>query len=333
MRLNKNIKLILKYFIAPVLAGWLFYSLYQQVKNQPNLSESLQLIKDAPLGPQGFKFWAAIILVFFNWGTEAIKWQYLATPIEKISFWKALKSVLSGVTLSLNIPNRMGEYGGRILYLKEGKRLKAISLSIAGSISQLIVTLFMGCIGLSYLLMFALEPGSSIMGLSYFWVEVMFLISCIVTCVVILFFFRMAWLIRLVEKIPQAHRLVPYIEVLGEFDTKVLLRLIVISFFRYVIFVLQYILLWQALNITVSWTAGIWLISVLFLVMAAVPSFAIADLGIRGQFSVALLGLYCENTIGIIAATFGIWILNLFLPAVAGSLAILSVKLFKDSKE
>lgn len=333
MRLNKNIKIILKYFVAPLLAAWLFYSLYTQVKNQPHLSESLQLIRDAPFGKHGWKFWTAVVLVAFNWGLEAVKWQYLAAPIEKIGLFKALKSVLSGVTLSLNTPNRIGEYGGRILYLKEGTRLKAISLSIAGSISQLIVTLIMGCLGLAYLLFFVLQPDGSLMGLSYFWIEVLFIISVTVAFLLILFFFRMAWLIRLVEMIPQARRLVPYIEVLGHFDTKILLRLLLISFFRYSVFVIQYILLWQALQITIPWNIGIWLVSVLFLVMAAVPSFAIADLGIRGQFSVALLGLFSENTIGIIGATFGIWILNLFLPAVAGSLAILSVKFFKDNKD
>ena len=36
------------------------------------------------------------------------------------TFFTAYKSVLSGVTLSLNTPNRIGEYGGRILYVKEG---------------------------------------------------------------------------------------------------------------------------------------------------------------------------------------------------------------------
>lgn len=64
--------------------------------------------------------------------------------------------------------------------------------------------------------------------------------------------------------------------------------------------------------------------------MSIVPSFAIADLGIRGQFSVALLGMYSANTIGIIATTFGIWMLNLFVPALAGSLMILSIKFNKE---
>lgn len=168
------------------------------------------------------------------------------------------------------------------------------------------------------------------MGLSRFWIEVLLWISTIVTLMVILFFFRMAWLIKLVEKLPPAKILVPYIKVLDHFDNKILLRLLLISLLRYSVFVLQYILLLHALNVNIEWMTGIWLISILFLVMSIVPSFAIADLGIRGQFSVALLGMYSANTIGIIATTFGIWMLNLFVPALAGSLMILSIKFNKE---
>ncbi len=327
--ISKNIKILFKYILAPALAAWLFYSLYKQVKQQPHLSESLELIKNIPFGENAWKFWVVVVLVFFNWGFEARKWQYLTAPIEKINFFKAFRSVLSGVTLSLNTPNRIGEYGGRILYLSDGNRLKGISLSIAGSISQLIITLFMGCIGLTWLLLFGIPKGTSIMGLSHFWIEVLLLISAIVTIIVILFFFRLAWLIRAVEKIPRAHKLIPYISVLDKFENKILLSLLGISFFRYCVFILQYILLWQLLDVDISWISGVWLVSILFLVMAVVPSFAIADLGIRGQFSVALVGYFSTNTIGILGTTLGIWILNLFLPAVAGSLMILGIKFNK----
>ena len=67
-----------------------------------------------------------------------------------------------------------------------------------------------------------------------------------------------------------------------------------------------------------------------FFVLAIVPSFALADLGIRGKFSTELFNLYSSNTIGIIGTTFGIWFINLFVPALVGSLLILGTKIFKD---
>ncbi|MGN6540647.1 MAG: lysylphosphatidylglycerol synthase domain-containing protein [Ginsengibacter sp.] len=327
---NKNIKRIFKYVLAPLLAGWLFYSLYQQIKSQPNLYQSIQLMKEAPFGAMAWKFWAVILLAFVNWGLEARKWQVLVKPVQDMNFLRAYKSVLSGLTLSLNTPNRMGEYGGRILYIKEGGRLKAISLSIAGSISQLIITLVLGCGGLVYLLYFQNSHPGPIMGLSIFWIKVLLLISAVITAILILFFFRLAWLIRLIEKIPASKRFIQYVKVLEEFTPKLLLRLLSLSFFRYLVFVLQYILLLQVLNVTIFWVDSFWVISILFLVLAVVPSFAIADLGIRGKFSTELLSVYSLNTVGILGTTFGIWIINLFVPAVVGSILIFGIRFFKD---
>ena len=327
---NKNIKRIFKYVIAPLLGAWLFYSLYQQINSQPNLDQSLHLIKEAPFGQNAWKFWSVILMVFINWGVEARKWQILIQPVQKMNFITAYKSVLTGVTLSINTPNRIGEYGGRILYVKDGSRIKAISLSIAGSISQLIITLIMGCIGLFYLLNYKLEHNEHVMGLSYFWIETLLFLSIFICLLLILFFFRLSWLIKLVEKIPAMEKYVQYINVLEVFTPKLLLRLLSLSLFRYITFVLQYILLLQVLNVAILWYEGFPVISILFLVLAVIPSFAIADLGIRGTFSSALLGLYSTNQVGILGTTFGIWFANLFIPALIGSVLILSIKFFKE---
>ena len=330
IRISKNIKIIVKYIIAPLLGAWLFYSLYKQINEQPNLNESIELIKKSPFGEQAWKFWIVIALVFVNWGFEAKKWQVLLKTIQPINFFTAYKSVLTGVTLSLNMPNRIGEYGGRILYVKEGSRIKAISLSIAGSISQLIITLILGCGGLIYLIYFQQQNSSSVMGLSVFWLKTLLFLSSGAAVLLTLFYFRLSWLTKLVEKIPAATKYVQYINVLERFTPKLLLRLLSLSFFRYLVFVIQYILLLQVLHVEILWITEFWIISILFLVLAIVPSFAIADLGIRGKFSTELLSFYSANTVGIIGTTFGIWFINLFIPALLGSLLILGIKIFKD---
>lgn len=327
---NKKLKIIIRYIVGPLLGAWLFYSLYQQIKNQPHLHESLTLIKEAPFGETAWKFWIVIFLALVNWGIEARKWQVLLKPLQNIRYLRAYRSVLSGLALSLNTPNRMGEYGGRILYVKEGSRLKAISLSIAGSISQLIITLILGCGGLIYILYFQNLHTNYVMGLSLYWVKILLFISSIVTGLLVLFFFRLSWLIKLLEKIPIFLKFIEYFTVLEEFTAKLLLRLLSLSFFRYLVFVLQYILLLQVLHVEIFWFDCFWIISILFLVLAIVPSFAIADLGIRGKFSTALLSIYSMNTVGILGTTFGIWFINLFVPAFAGSILILGIKFFKE---
>ncbi len=329
-RLHKNIKILFNYILGPLLGAWLFYSLYKQVKAQPHLRDSIELIKQAPFGTHSFTFWTVIVLSFINWGIEAKKWQLVIRGIQQISYPVAFKAVLSGVALSLNTPNRIGEYGGRILYINEGNRIKAISLSIAGSMSQLIVTLLMGCGGLIFILL-TKQPGVGfIMGLSFFWIKILLFISAVTAGILLVIYFRLSWLIKIIEKISAVVKYAQYISVLEDFHAKELLRLLFLSFFRFLVFVIQYILLLQVLKVDMWWIEGFWIISVLFLVLAIVPSFAIADLGIRGKFSLELLTMYSANTIGIIGTTFGIWFINLFIPAIAGSILILSVKIFKE---
>ena len=326
--MNKSIKILLKWFIGPLLAVWLFYSLYQQVKAQPDMDASIALIKTLPFGAGAWKFWMVILFVFVNWGLEARKWQVLMEVLQPISFITAFKSVLCGVTFSLNTPNRMGEYAGRILFVEEGKRIKAITLSIAGGMAQLIITMLMGCLGLVYLLVTP-QITELIIGISAFWLKIFLYGSMLGTIIFVFFFFRMEWLIRLLQKLPYSNRFSKYISVLETFDAKILLRLLSISFFRYIVFVLQYIFMLQLLQVEQNVWTGFWIITVMFWILAIIPSFAIADLGIRGTVAKTLF-FYSTNTHGILTATFGIWFVNLFIPALIGSLLILGIKIKKQ---
>lgn len=310
-----------------MLAAWLFWSLYQQIKAQPDINSSIALIKAMPFGSQAWKFWLVILFVFVNWGMEARKWQILMKPLQPLSFITAFKSVLCGVTLSLNTPNRMGEYGGRILFVNDGNRIKAITLSIAGGMAQLIITMLMGCFGLMFLL-FGKDVSSTLMGVSVFWIKIFLYGSVFGTIVFIFFFFKLGFLIRLLEKLPYANRFSKYINILETFEAKVLLRLLSISFFRYIVFVLQYIFMLQLLHVEQNVWTGFWIITVMFWILAIIPSFAIAELGIRGTVAKTLFS-YSLNTLGILTATFGIWFVNLFIPALIGSLLILGIKIKK----
>jgi hypothetical protein len=70
------------------------------------------------------------------------------------------------------------------------------------------------------------------------------------------------------------------------------------------------------------------------LVMAVIPTIALfTDLSLRGQVSLKLLGLFSANNLGISLASVSIWFINLIIPALAGSLLILSIKrIFKNNK-
>jgi uncharacterized membrane protein len=59
-----------------------------------------------------------------------------------------------------------------------------------------------------------------------------------------------------------------------------------------------------------------------------VPTISLAELGIRSQISLYVFSQFCSDNLGILLVSGIIWLINIILPAVAGSLILLSVKLF-----
>ena len=331
MRLDKNIKIFFNYFLGPLLFIWLAFSLYQQVTQQPHLERSWQQLMPGLSGEQSWKFWVILLLMMVNWGVEARKWQVLMKPLQRITWWKAYKATLTGLAFALNTPNRVGEYGGRVLYIEEGKRLRAISLTIVGSMSQFLITLLFGCGGLIYLL--NLSPGTTAFNNSEsysFWIGLLLNIVAAGCVVGLLVYFKLGWLIRMIDKLPALKKLTPHIAVLEQLNHGFLLRLCSLSVTRYIVFVFQYVLMLQLMQVEVSVWQAFWLVTVMFLILAAVPTIALAEVGLRGQVSLELFGLFSSNKIAIIAAAAGIWFINLIVPALMGSLLILSIKIFKN---
>src|SRR5690349_23060990 len=112
-----------------------------------------------------------ITLMLVNWGIEARKWQVLVSRVERINLFTAFRAVLSGLSLSLFVPNGIGDYAGRIAFMHEGNRLRSVTLTLIGSMAQLIVTLTGGLFGLLYLRNNAWHDAAQFEGLSFFWIN------------------------------------------------------------------------------------------------------------------------------------------------------------------
>lgn len=330
MKLHRNIKIFVNYFLGPSLFIWLSWSIYRQIQQQPNLEQAWRNIRDSFNSPMIWNLVLVILLMMINWSIEAIKWKIAVHSIQQVSFWKAFKAILSGVSFSVSTPNRVGEYLGRVLYMDEGNRLKTISITIVASISQLIVTLLMGCIGL-----IILRPAIESNGLvSSLWMKAIIYGVIAVIIVLTLFYFRLSWLIRWVDRLPGSSRFAYLVRALENFDATLLLRLLSLSAIRFTVFIAQYYLLFQLFAVDISAVQAFWGVSVSFLVMAVIPTFAIAELAQRGYIVKTIIALYSANKAGIIFATAGIWFINLIVPAIAGSLLILSIrKIIKNKNE
>ncbi|MDQ6609706.1 MAG: flippase-like domain-containing protein [Bacteroidota bacterium] len=327
MRLPKSIKIFLNYFLGPLLFVVLSFSIFQQIRHQPHLAQSWQEIKNSFLSFKIFYLAFAVLLVFANWGLEALKWKLLVSSVRPITFFTAYKAVLSGVSFSIALPNRVGEYIGRMMYQPEGGRLKTISLSIAGSVAQLLATLFFGIFGLIFLkkeLLMAYPQ--SVIWFQFVLYGLVFILGALA-----LFYFNVSAVVSFFSRWLRSHRYLYLVESLQKFNVAFLFKIFLLSSIRYGVFLLQYLAMFYLFQVDVSATIIIIVMSVVFLALAVIPSIALLEVGFRGEVSLRLMALFSTNSLGIGLTSVTIWVINLVLPALIGTLLLLNIKLLSKN--
>src|SRR5687768_3837938 len=329
MQLNKNIKIFFNYFLGPLLLVGLAFSIYRQIQRQENIETSWLHIKNSFQSRQIWNVLLVIFLMFGNWGIEAKKWQLSVASIYPISFIKAFKAILSGVSFSVIMPNRIGEYLGRLAYMPEGNRLKSISVTLVGSISQLYVTMVFGVIGIIFL-KDQLIGQSVISDIVYRFILGGFGLAILLLTVI---YFKISVIEKLFEKWLKTSPYLYLIESLRTFNVQLLLRILLLSFLRYLVFLVQYFLLFSLFDIALPFVIIASVVSVLFLVLAVIPSIALVEVGLRGEISLQLMGMFTTNVLGVGLTVASIWLINLVLPAIAGSVLFLGIKVFKRKNE
>jgi MFS family permease len=326
--LPRKLKFFINYLIGPLLFIGISFSIYRQLVHHDNLSGNWENIRLSLQTAGASQLVIITILMLVNWSIESIKWQVLLNHLVRIRFLQAFRSVISGLAFTMITPNRMGEFIGRVFYVPDGSRIRAVALTIISSASQLIITLFAGSIGLFVLHRFFTDHQNGLQGLSILWLNALLAGSIFAMLVILFFYFRISWLTKIIDKIPQFSRYAYFIEPLEKLGTRELLNILSLSAVRYIVFVLQYWLIFKLFDVQLLPWQAISAVTVLFLVLAVVPTIALAELGIRTKASLALFSMFSSNGLGILMATAAIWLINIILPAVAGSLFVFGVKLF-----
>jgi uncharacterized membrane protein YbhN (UPF0104 family) len=330
---KKIVDIFLNYFFAPVLFCWLSYSIFIQIKQQPDLQVRWVLIKQSITSLQGAWILLTVFsLMIVNWSFEAQKWKLSIRSVQPLGFFKSFCAVLSGVSFSVTTPNRTGEYLGRMLYMNEGNRLKIISLTIVSGISQLIITLFTGLLGLLFIHQ-SMLTGRIVQDLGgSLWLRVLEWGVLLVLISLTLFYFKLSFLVNLANKWKNT-KWYYLVSSLRELNATLAFRLLSLSAARYIVFIIQYFLLLRLFEVDINWWNTFAVVSVIFLVLAIIPSFTIAELGLRGGVSLYLLGSFSTNHAGIGMTAAAVWMINLVIPAVVGSLLILRIKIVKNRNE
>lgn len=259
----------------------------------------------------------AFLLMFINWGLEALKWRILIAPLEQIGFLPALRSVFAGVTVSIFMPNRVGEFAGRIFFLQRAGKIEATLKNMVGSLLQLLITLLAGVTVMCCHIRWSEEliHASAIPLLAI----LAFVIFALITGVIMLNRFRDKLSVRLQQ----------YLQALFAIPPRVLAVVFLLSLVRYSVFMFQYYLVLLAFGTDPGFLTAIQLIALTFLVTSVIPSFALTEVVTRGAVAASLFALIKQDAGGVVAASLAVWIINLAIPALIGSAFISQLKFFK----
>ena len=324
MKTKKMYSLVLKLGIV----FFAFFFLYKQLNTQISSNQFNNLNLSISIKNNIFLFVIVVLMMFLNWFLEAYKWKFLIKKIEKISFLTSIRAVFSGITVSTFTPNRIGEYGGRVFCLDKADRVKAVLITVIGSFSQLIVTLCFGFLGLIFLPNFLPELKNSLLKINY-GNYIFSTILIVFVFLSIILFIKTPLLTTILNKFRFLKKYRKYNSVFSFYNSKELLLILFLSVLRYFVFTAQFYLLLNLFNINLNYFSFMTLSSVMLLIISIVPSIVITEIGIRASVSLFLFSLISNNSIGILSATFLLWIINLLTPALIGIIFIFSLKFFR----
>lgn len=316
----------INWLIKGIIIALLLFTLYKQVL----LKENLDSLWQAFLQNQHSTNWPWLLLVFLfmpvNWVFETLKWKILVREFMPITFWRALQAILLGVTVSMFTPNRIGEYGGRILMVNAEYNWRAVIATLVGSFSQLLVLLSFGLIGCTFFV-------NQYLDFEPFLLRSFLIIGLGLIALLLFGFFNIDLLIPIARRIPFHEKLKSYLRhllVLQHYSSRILGGALIFSVLRYVVYTLQYYFILKFFGIQVSLLNALAGISTIFLIQTSVPLPPLMGILARGEIALFIWSFFGANEISILAATFGLFIINLSIPALLGVVVIVKINVLKS---
>jgi len=319
--LDSKLKKIATYVLKAgifVLVLWYCYKLLTR-------NDALTDFRDLVRGIQPIIFWicffTVFVLMFINWFVEALKWRFLCMQFQPINIPKAVVSVFCGLSWAVFTPNRIGEYGGRVLFLRPRKRVFGVIAMLIGAISQMVITNVIGIAALCWFIGTYLDISS-----------VAYLIICVFSLVYMTFFLLLYFNLNFINKWLLRFKFVlkfkRFFKLIFRYRSSYLRRVLVYSMVRYVVFTSQYCLLLQVLIPELPLFEMLIMIFILFFVQSALPSLDLFDVGVRSATASYFFGFITTQTVAVMAIAACIWFVNLIVPAIIGSFFNFKINFF-----
>jgi uncharacterized membrane protein YbhN (UPF0104 family) len=260
-----------------------------------------------------------ILLFPVNWSLEAIKWKYLISKVERISFLRSLRGVLSGLTLGFVTPLGLGDYVGRIFQLNHKERAKSLGAVFVSRISQFYITLVFGSSAFIIVVYKIKEVDALICYL------IIFLLALTNLLFIILLIFHQK-VIGVFKEVKFLNPIYPYIEIISTYSFKELGYVLLLSLVRYIVFTTQFVLMLYFFDVSKDFGILVTGVNFIFLVKSVIPTFF--DLGVRESSAVYFFSDFTLLSDKVLFASLSIWIINIIIPAVVGVFLIFRIKIF-----
>ena len=294
-----------------------FYFIYSKIVENENLefNEFITFLKENRVfSLKTITF--LLILSCFNWFFEILKWQQLVKTIKRISFKSALEQSLGGLTASLITPNRVGDYGAKVVYYAKQFRTKIVLLNLLDHMAQMTITTIFGIVGI------VLFVNRYQIDINYYKVARILAIILMVSMFALFGIkqkrftikgFSFTYIIQFIKSIPlKTHSLN-----------------LSLSLIRYLIFSFQFYYLLSVFGVDIDYFKAMVIITSMYFLASIVPSISIFDVVIKGSIAVFLFGYIDVNELTILSITTLMWLLNFVIPSIFGSYFVLNFKLPK----
>lgn len=274
--------------------GLLVYYLNSRLSDLPNgISFTSTIHYDALV----FLIFLMPLNLFIEWQ----KWNVILRN-ETVDQKQKVHSFLSGIVSGIITPAYAGNFIGRMLYFPKSSRKKIIVNTIASNGAQFIMSISMGLVA------FQMIYSSSI----HLFYHLLLMLANL--SLYLLYFYGDS----IIEKLP--FRFIKQIS--GVVVSRDLRRtLICLSMFRYVVFVVQFVLALVVFDVPFNPDFIIW-VMLMFGAITISPSLFMGKLIVRETVAITILTLIGIAVPSIILAAVSTWLLNQMLPALIATLLV-----------
>lgn len=248
----------------------------------------------------------AILLVVPNIWIAYGKWLVTLKAIEiKADQRIKIHSFFAGLVTGLLTPNMIGNFIGRFYYFDRKHRANITAFTVLSNIGQFLASITFGAVSVVWL------------GKLLVWQDEERLMYALLIIVVVsyLFFFYIDNFLRFFKRMKFGASFKQLLKKSPWFRSQILL----LSYSRFVIFTLQFLLMLVAFGAhwSLELIAAIWQV---YLLTMIAPSLILGKVGVKESIALFVLATLNVNEVAILFASLSIWLLNTVSPALLGLL-------------